>query len=56
MGIARTHDELLLLQEEIAKTYKKIHPSEDVDDIPMKKKSRVDRIRQFFTPRKISGS
>ena len=56
MGIARNHDELLLLQEEIAKTYKKIHPAEDADEAPMKKKSLVDRIRQFFTPRKISGS
>ena len=56
MGISRTHDELLLLQEEIAKTYKKIHPAEDADEAPMKKKSLVDRIRQFFRPRKISGS
>ncbi len=56
MGIARNHDELLLLQEEIAKTYKKIHPAEDSDDGSIKKKSLVDRIRQLFTPRKISDS
>ena len=56
MGIAQTHEELLLLQEEIAKTYKKIHPAEDADERPMKKKSLVDRIRQFFRSRKISHS
>jgi len=56
VGIARTHYELLLLQEEIAKTYKKIHPAEDADESPMKKKSLVDRIRQFFSSRKISDS
>ncbi len=56
MGIARNHDELLLLQEEIAKTYKEIHPTEDADESPMKKKSLVDRIRELFSSRKISGS
>jgi hypothetical protein len=56
MGIARNHDELILLQEEIAKTYKKIHPAEDSDEDATKKNSLVDRIRQFFTPIKISGS
>ena len=56
MGIARNHDELLLLQEEIAKTFMKIHPAEDADEPPTKKKSLSDRIRQFFSPRKISGS
>ena len=55
MGIARTHEELLLLQEEIAKTYTKIHPAGDAGEAPMKKKSLVDRIRQFFRPKKISG-
>ncbi|MEA1976845.1 MAG: hypothetical protein U9N80_02985 [Chloroflexota bacterium] len=55
MSIARTHEELILLHEEITKIYKKIHPAEDADDSPMKKKSLVDRIRQLFTPRKISG-
>ena len=56
MGIARTREELLLLQEEIAKTYKKIHPAGDADGGSMKKKSLVDRIRPFFRSRKISGS
>ena len=56
MGIARSHDELLLLQEEISKTYKKIHPAEGADEAPTKKKSIAGRIRQFFTPRKISDS
>ena len=56
MGIARNHDELLLLQEEIAKTYKKIHPAEGADDGSIKKKSLVDRIRHFFRSRKISDS
>ena len=56
MGIARTHEELLLLQEEIAITYKKIHSAEDADEGSLKKKSLVDRIRQFFTSSKISGS
>jgi len=56
MGIAQTREELLLLREEIAKTYKKIHPAEDADESPMKKKSLVNGMRQFFRSRKISGS
>ena len=56
MGVARSHDELLLLQEEISKTYKKIHPAEDADEAPMRKKSLVARILQFFRSRKISGT
>jgi hypothetical protein len=56
MGVARSHDELLLLQEEIAKTYKKIHPAEGADEGSIKTKSLVDRIRQFFRLKKISGS
>ena len=56
MGIARTHEELLLLREEIAKTYKKIHPAEHADESSMKKKSLLDGIQQFFRSRKISGS
>ena len=56
MGIARTYEELLLLQEEIAKTYTKIHPAEDADEGSKKKKSLVDRIMQFFRSRNISGS
>lgn len=56
MGVARSHDELLLLQEDISKTYKKIHPAEDADEAPMRKKSLVARILQFFRSRKISGT
>ncbi len=56
MGIARTHEDLLILQEEIAQTYKKIHPAEDADEAPMRKKSLVARILQFFRSRKISGT
>jgi hypothetical protein len=29
LGVARTHDELLQLQEEIENTFKKIHPEEE---------------------------
>lgn len=56
MGIARTHYELLLLQDEIAKTYTNIHPAEDSDEVPIKKKPLVDRIRELFSSRKLYDS
>lgn len=51
IGIARKHKELLLLQDEIINTYKKIHPAEDADDTHMKKESPIGRIRQLFRSR-----
>ena len=47
MGVASTSEELVLLQEEIQKTYQKIHPEPDPYP-PSKKRSLMQRIRLFF--------
>jgi hypothetical protein len=48
MGIGRTHEELLQFQEEITKTYIKLHPEEDPTAPPKTRMSLWAKIKKFF--------
>jgi hypothetical protein len=49
MGVGQTREELHLLQEEITKTFSKIHPDTDPDDVKAPTKySLISWIRKIF--------